>query len=151
MPAILARAGKGSRVVVESTILRKSKWDVDFKGDDIDITNFESSGIDEGTIGIVGLDWNIGGLWDASSNQLADPPGLFPRDNLGAILLYENLTDAIFWNLLTNRVLSSKNGAEVRQAVTFETSGKINGATFYAPGNLAVNASGVGGVAINSY
>lgn len=132
------RAAKGSRVIVESTTLNKSKWDLDIHGDDLDTTNFECGGIDQGTIGIIGIDWTIGGNWDSSANNYADPPGLFPRDNLGAVVLYENVADAIFWNLTpTNRVLSSKNGAEVRGLVTLEASGKINGSGYSAPTGTA--------------
>lgn len=136
------RAAKGSRVVVESSILNKSKWDVDLKGDDIDTTNFESEGIDQGTCGILSIDWNIGGLWDAAVNDLDDPPGLFPRDDLGEVDLYTNVLDATFWALPQNRVLSSKNGAEVRQAVTFDTSGKLNGSGAEAPGAIPLTDMG---------
>lgn len=129
-------AGKNSRVSVEDVILNKSKWDLDIHGDDIDTTNFECGGVDQGLIGITGIDWNIGGLWDGGDNNLSDPPGLYPRDDLGTVLLYENLTGDTFWELPNNRVLSSKNGAEVRQAVTFESSGKINGGPFYMPGDI---------------
>lgn len=134
MPVGLFRAGKNSRVIVEDAILNKSKWHTDIHGDDIDDTNFESGGVDQGLIGITGVSWDIGGLWDAGANNFEDPPGLYPRDNLGAINLYENLSDNVFWDLPINRVLSSKNGAEVRQAVTFESSGKLNGGPFFLPG-----------------
>lgn len=128
------RAGKGSRVQVESTNLTKSKWDIDYHGDDLDTTNFESLGFDQGTIGVIGIDFSFGGNWDAQANNLTDPPGLFPRDNLGTVNLYENQTDNIFWNLTpTNRILSSKNGAEVRGLVTFESNGKTNGSGFVLP------------------
>ena len=134
MPNGLFRAGKNSRVTVESTNLTKSKWDLTLRGDDIDTTNFESGGVGQGTIGIADVEWNFGGLWNAAEDDLVDPPGLFPRDNLGAIFFYTNLLDNIFWELPINRVLSSRNGAEVRQGVTFETSGKLNGAPFTLPG-----------------
>lgn len=134
MPNGLFRAGKNSRVQIEAENLNKAKWDVNLHGDDIDTTNFESGGVDQGLIGIVGAEWNVGGLWDASLNNLVDPPGLYPRDNLGTVNLYANLIDDIFWSFPENRVLSSKNGAEVRQAVTFESSGKTNGGPFALPG-----------------
>lgn len=132
----LFRSGKNAYSTVENVVLRKSKWDVDLKGDDLDGTNFDSGGVDEGFIGIVGIDWNLGGLWDSSLDALADPPGLYPRDNLGTVILGINASDAYYWNLPANRVLSSKNGAEVRQAVTFDSSGKINGGPFYMPGDI---------------
>lgn len=125
-------------MIVESTTLNKSKWDLDIRGDDLDTTHFECLGTDQGTIGIVGIDFNIGGNWDSETNNFSDPPGLYPRDNLGAVQLYENVTDAIFWNLTPcNRVLSSKNGAEVRGLVTLESSLKINGSGYSLPTGTA--------------
>lgn len=121
------RAGKNARVSVNGVPLNKAKWEVDLKGDDIDSTNFESGGVDQGLIGIVGIDWSFGGLWDAVEDDLSGPPALYPRDNLLNLNFYENVLDNVFWSLPINRILSSKNGAEVRQAVNFETSGKLNG------------------------
>lgn len=130
------RSGKNSRVIFEGVTLNKSKWDLELKGDDIDTTNFESEGIDQGVIGIVSVDWNIGGLWDSEADSLADPPGLYPRDDADSLLLYVNLADDLNWTLDNNRVLSSKNGAEIKQAVTFDTSGKLQGGPFYMPGDI---------------
>ena len=127
------RAGKGSRVSVESTVLRKSTWEVTLRGDDLDTTTFESSGIDQGTIGIVGIDWTMGANWDAQANNFDDPPGLFPRDNLGTVIFFENVSDNVFWSLPQSRVISSKNGAEVRGLVTFSSEGKLNGPGYAQP------------------
>lgn len=127
------RAAKGSRVSVEATILKKSTWEVTYRGDDLDTTTFESQGFEQGTIGIVGLDWSLGANWDAQQNNLDDPPGLFPRDNLGTVIFFENVSDNVFWNIPVNRVISSKNGAEVRALVTFSSEGKSNGTGIAQP------------------
>lgn len=127
------RAAKGSRASVEGVVLRKSTWEVTYRGDDLDTTTFESAGFDQGTIGIVGIDWSLGANWDAQANNLDDPPGLFPRDNLGPVILFENVSDNVFWNIGQSRVISSKNGAEVRGLVTFSTEGKSNGTGILQP------------------
>lgn len=127
------RAGKGSRVSVLNTALNKSVWDLTIQGDDLDTVTFECGGVDQGEIGITGIDWNMGANWDAGKNNLDSPPGLYPRSDLGLVQFYENLADNVSWSLPNNRVLSSKNGAEARGLVTFNTSGKINGPGFSMP------------------
>lgn len=121
------RAAKGSRITIVGTPMRKSVWDLTLRGDDLDDTTFESSGIEQGTIGIVAIDWSMGTNWDASANNLDSPPGLYPRDDLGDVKFYMNLSDNVFWDLPQNRVLSSKCGAEVKGLVSFSTDGKLNG------------------------
>lgn len=69
----------------------------------------------------------MGSDWDASINSYDSPPGLYPRDDLGAVKLYENLTDNVFHNIAANRVISAENGAEVKQKVSYSASGKSQG------------------------
>lgn len=121
------RAGKNSRVSVNSTTLYMDSWSVTEQGDDLDATTFESGGAEEGIIGIFSVQWSFSGSWDAGRNSYDDPPGLYPRNDLSALRLYENLSDNIGWYFSTARVLSSRNGAQVRQKVTFEASGKNQG------------------------
>lgn len=121
------RAGKNSRVTIASTNLRFANWRVTVRGDDLDTTNFESSGAEQGTIGVTVAEWNTGGDWDAGINPYDAPPGLYPRDDLGAVRFYENVTDNIFHSYLTNRVISAENGAEVKGKVTFSATGKSQG------------------------
>ena len=127
------RAGKGSRTTVEGQNLKKSKWDITYSADDLDTNTFEGNGVDQGEIGILMIDWNLGGNWDAQLNALSDPPGLYPRSDLGDVKFYTSISDNVFWDLPNNRVLSSKNGAEVRGLVTFESSGKIQGSPINLP------------------
>lgn len=127
------RSAKNSRVAVGGTAMKKSTWELTLRGDDLDTTTFESLGIEQGTIGIVGIDWSMGANWDAQANNLDNPPGLYPRDDLGDVKFYTNTVDNVFWDLPQSRVLSSKNGAEVRGLVTFSTDGKLNGAGYSNP------------------
>ncbi len=134
-------AGKGSRAQVEATNLRKTDWNVDYKTDKIDTSNFEGGGFDQSIVGLYGADWGISGLWDASgSQQLSDPPGLYPRYDLGDVKLYLNVTAALFWEFTQNTVTSAKNSTQVRDAVKFEAAACANGA-FSVTG-----AGGSGGV-----
>jgi hypothetical protein len=121
------RAGKLARVQVNGLPLQYGTANVDMKTDDLDTTNFESEGYDQGTIGIVGCDIDFGGLFDAHRNPYDDPPGVYPRDDLGNVEIIENLFDNLGWIFPFMRVLSSKNGMLVRDRVTHECSGKSNG------------------------
>lgn len=121
------RAAKNSRVSVAATNLNFASWKTTTKGDDLDTTNFESAGHEQGTIGVDVIEWTMGGDWDAGRNSFDSPPGLYPRDDLGAVKFYENVTDNIFFNIATNRVISAENGAEVRGKVTFSATGKSQG------------------------
>lgn len=109
-----------------------ARWDVTFRGDNLDTVNFQSGGYDEGIIGIAGCEWSSGGDWDAGRNAYDAPPGFYPRDDLAALLLYANVTDNVGWNFPYARVLSSTNGAEVRGKVSFQASGMSQG-TFTRP------------------
>jgi hypothetical protein len=99
----------------------------------LDTTHFESQGIEEGLIGIIGADWSLRGNWDATQNPLADPPGLFPRDNGTNMSLITNIVDADayvfpFWRCLNSKITTTANGL-----VTFDADGKNQG-PFNDPG-----------------
>ena len=120
-------AGKNSRVIVAGVVLRMASWKATWHGDDLDTTNFESAGTDQGAIGVIGTDWNIGGDWNSAQNFYTAPPGLYPRDDLGQLFLYERFSDPIYHSLAYNRVISAENGSEVRGKVSFSATGKANG------------------------
>jgi hypothetical protein len=121
------RAGKNSRINVGATRIVGQRWNVTWKGDDLDTVNFESGGLEEGILGIEGLEWSMAGDWDAGTNPFDDPPGLYPRDDLAGLEFYENVTDNVGWDLTYARVRSATNGAEVRGKVSFEASGMSQG------------------------
>lgn len=130
------RAAKNARVKVGNTNLNMATWDTTLHGDDIDLVHFECGGADQGTVGIIGLDYNLGGNWDAGRNAYDSPPGLYPRDDLASLAFYENVADNVFFSVPIARVLSARNGAQVRQAVTFQASGKSNGTVVYPTGSV---------------
>lgn len=121
------RAGKFSRVQVAAVNLRMANWKATYRGDDLDTTNMESGGTEQGTIGVIVIEWTLGGDWDASINAFDNPPGLYPRDDLGTIRFFENVADNVGYLIPASRVLSAENGAEVKQKVTFSASGKSQG------------------------
>lgn len=132
------RSGKNSRVVVGGTTLNQSRFDVTLNGDDLDTTNFESGGYGEGILGIQECDASFGGDWDAGDNPIdanGDPPGLYPRDDLADLQLYQNVTDATYWDFGYFRIRSARNGSEVRGKVSFECSGKSQGIFVLPTGN----------------
>jgi hypothetical protein len=129
MPVGHMRAGKNGRVQVAGTNLRNANWRANWKGDDLDTTNFEAL-TEQGLTGVLVCEWQTGGPWDAQQNNFDSPPGLYPRDDLGAVKFFEAVSDNVLHNLAANRVLSSENSAEVRGLVQFNASGKSNGVSF---------------------
>jgi hypothetical protein len=131
------RAGKNSRTQVGGVNLRNNTWRTTYRADDLDTTNFESGGHEQGTIGVDVIEWSMGGDWDAQQNAYDNPPGLYPRDDLGSVKCYENVSDNVLASIPNNRVLSAENGAEVRGKVSFSANGKSQGGGFALPtGNI---------------
>lgn len=130
------RAAKTSRVAVGVQNLTFASWEVNLTGDDYDTVNFESFNLagfgggqsfGEGILGPVEGDIKFGGDWDAGVAAFANPPGLYPRDDLAAVAFYTSRLDAVSWAFPYIRVRSSVNGGEVRGKVTFNCSGKSQG------------------------
>lgn len=128
-------SGKGSGALIEGTFVRKSDWDLDSSGDDIDTTTFESLGFDQGLVGIIAGPWTIKGGFDASINDFDDPPGFFPRDDMGAVKLYLSKSFNSFHSMPANRVLSAKTASTVKGMVTIDASCKTNGIYALASGS----------------
>ncbi len=138
------RAGKLSRVLVLGTPLVYSSWTVTLSSPDLPTTNFESfnsggfnafSGgqtFGEGLHGQVDAAVRFGGDWDAGTNPLDNPPGLFVRDNLKTLVLQINRFDATGWAFPWSRIRSSECGTAVGALVTFSCSGHSQG-PFSAP------------------
>jgi hypothetical protein len=124
-------SGKNSAVEVNNVFLNFAKFDVTYKGDDQDTTNFQSQGYGEAILGLQQCDISFGGLWDASpNNPFGNPPGLYPRDDLSAVLLYPSYIPAlqgVYWDFPYMRVRSAHNSAEVKSAVAFDVSGMSQG------------------------
>lgn len=127
------RAGKNSRVQVNGTNMTSTRWSTTLRADDLDTTNFENVSInlqgaqavaESGLIGVQGLDWEIGTLWDAGQNPMSDPPGLYMRDDGANMKLFTNVADNKYWYLPTWRCFNSRSETTARGLVMFSASGK---------------------------
>lgn len=121
------RAGKGGRTTVSSTTMTNSEWSCTHQGDNLDTTNFESNGFQEGIIGIQRLDWSVKATWNAAQNPMDDPPGLYPRDDGSSMYLYTNRTDAKSFSMPLFRCVSSTIRATATAKVEFDSSGSSQG------------------------
>src|SRR5207245_842242 len=99
------RAAKGSRLAVGGVPLNFGQYNWDRKGDDLDTTNFESGGDDQGTIGILGMDFSGGGLFDQGQIPVKTIPGIFPRADLANIQFFTNVGDNNFCTVPLARIL----------------------------------------------
>lgn len=138
------RSGKASRLTVAGVNLNVKNMSVSQHADDLDTTNFEAAGYDNGTNGVTGVDWDFDGDWDAGRNFYDSPPGIYPRDDLGvnrngvgsATLLYPNVADNNPTTIPTSRVISSKNTMPVRGLVGFQATCKSNGQFTMSTGSV---------------
>ena len=126
------RAGYAGSCSVDGSEFAMQEWSTTWRGADLDTTNFESNGYEEGLIGVQGVDWTVNGDWDASQNPLEDPPGLYPRVAGEAMILTTNTTDAQNWDFPQFRVHSSQLSVRTSGKVSINASGKNNG-TFTPP------------------
>lgn len=138
------RAGKLSRVLVNIVPLSYSSWTVGLASQDLSTVNFESfntagfnafsggQSFGEGLHASVEAAIKFGGDWDAGTNPLDNPPGLYVRDDLFGLALEVNRFDATAWNFDYSRIRSAENGTAVGGLVTFSCSGMSQG-PFTAP------------------
>lgn len=135
------RSGKNSRIVINGSTLAMARWNVQMRGDDLPTENFESGGLNEGILGFIGMEYSIAGDWDANllPFDTASPPGLYPRDDMGPMSIYENVADGTSYDFLYARVRSATNGAEAKGKVSFDASGMSNG-DVTLPGGTTLSA-----------
>ena len=112
-----AYPGKLAEVTVDQASLYGTDANVEEHGDDIDGTNFQSNGLDVGTVGPTGLTYDIKGNWQ---NQ-GDPPGASVRPDLPGVTITPG------GSMPTARVLSSKISVPIRGKVEYNFSGKSQG------------------------
>lgn len=138
------RATKTSRVLVGTQALTFASWSATVRGEDIDTINFESYNIvqghtyDEGILGMLGCDIAFGGDWDAGTNPLGSPPGLYPRDDLANLYFYTSRLDVIFWTFAYARLRGAVNSAAdpSRGKVVFNCTGKNQGVFLWPTGSV---------------
>lgn len=136
------RAGKASRITIGADSLTFSSYEVNLTIEDYPTPNFESyvaandTTYDEGVSGPLSADIRFGGDWDAGTNPLDEPPGLYPRDDLEDVQFFTNRTDAVNWDFSYIRLRSCTNGSDVRGKVTFNCSGKNQGPFTFPTGSV---------------
>ena len=151
MPAILStgaqRAAKLSRISVGGMNLAMASWEATMTGADLPTVNFESYNavqaetFDEGLMGVVSCNGRYGGAWDAGgggaggSKFTADPPGLYPRDNLATVLFYVSRAgfDGTAWNFPYQRIRGVGISAAVEGLVLFNVTDFKNQGRFVYP------------------
>jgi hypothetical protein len=127
------RAGKTSRILVQTSPLAYASWKVDVKTTPLDTMNFESYNVEadesfgEGLHDGVECDISGGGDWDAHNAAYDDVPGLYVRDDLAGLYFFTSRIDNVFWDFAYARITASSNGAEVKGKVTFTFAGISQG------------------------
>ena len=74
-------AGMKSRAAFNGTNVTMADWSGTYKGNDIEVTNFESNNFMESIIGIQSFDWSVSGIWNSNQNPKQNPPTLYPTDS----------------------------------------------------------------------
>lgn len=126
------RAGKTSRAQCNAQDMTMASWTATYDGMDLDVTNFESAGFEEGIIGVKSLQWTVSGRWNASQNPNADPPGLFPTDAGLNLKLYVSTNDNTAYLMPVFRCFKGTAKTSAKDAVDFEADGHSQG-TFSVP------------------
>lgn len=122
MPTFLS--GKTGSVVVNGATLAATRWSTTLSADELDTSNFEGNGKKSYLIGLQGLAWTIGTLWDAAQDWFDDPPGLFMRDDGTNMKLYTKLSTNKFWSMPTWMCSNSAMEETVSGLVSITASGK---------------------------
>jgi hypothetical protein len=121
------------------------KWTVNFTGDKLDTSNFESGGFYTYISGLIKLDITIELDWDAQAAGAgggnpfdAGGPILVPGTTVPALKLYLNKGQGAdpFWNVASFVVESANSVADVKGVVTLTITGSATG-TFVAPTGAA--------------
>jgi len=138
----IQRAAKTSKVLVSTQPLTFASYEASLTGDDLQTVNFQSydnarqETFDEGIMGVLYCAVRFGGDWDAGTNPLDDPPGLFPRDDLPHVQFFTDFLDAVDWDFPLIRVRTATNGGTVKDKVTFDVDGKNQGPFDHPAGSV---------------
>lgn len=140
------RAGKLSRVLIGVTqpiALAFSSWTLRTEVVNLPTTNFQSYNAaanqtyTEQILGPIGMGIDYGGDWDAGTNPIGTPPGLYPRDDLQGVSLYTSVLDNIFWFFPWEAIRTVNAGSDTVGKVTFTTSGLSQGPFTQPTGSVA--------------
>lgn len=133
MAAISARK---ARVTIGGTNLLATKWTVEIKSDEIDVTNFESGGFADYMTTYVDAMVTVDAFYDPANNPHGDPPNILTGNILEDVELWTKTTivaENFSFPLLL--VLSCTVDAAVRDAVRISFTGRNKGPFVY-PGSI---------------
>lgn len=133
---IKARAGFLGRVKATGVNLKLNKWSVTPRSEDIDTTNFESGGYEEGIGGVVGADVTFEGLWDAGQNPYDNPPLLVPGTIITNVYLYINKNETQFFLFPSLRIIQAPVNVDVPGKSTYSITAKSDGSFTFPSGSV---------------
>jgi len=125
-------SAKNAQVRFGNYVFTAKKWQVNPKGDALEITNFEGGGFADWIGGVIECDFTIDADWDSASDPFANPPNIVVTSILSTIKLYTNLVGSAFWSFPSALVTDTPFSADVRQTESFSCTCKAKG-TFQYP------------------
>jgi len=132
---------KNARVEVGTpfSTLEATKWTVEARADEIDVTNFESGGYTDYLTSYIDANGTVDAFWDKSTNvPFADPPLVLPGNQLAVRLhLHKNTVDA-YYDFPVAIILSSSVDAAVRDVIRYNFTFRNKGYFVY-PGATLFN------------
>ena len=127
-------SGKQSKCLINSKIYIANKWTVKFKGDKLDVSNFEGSGVYAYISGMKGVDVTIEADWDNTAGGAAggnpfDSGGIYvvPGTTVATLVIYTSLSGS-YWSITSFVVEDVTTTADVKGKVSFTMTGSGTGA-----------------------
>jgi hypothetical protein len=114
-----------------SSDLIATKWTVEVRADEIDITNFESGGFTDYLTSYVDAMGTVDGFWDKANNApFAGPPSILVGDQ-PALTLYMHTENLNYYRFPVVIILSSTTDVSVRDVVRYNFSFRNKGIFYY--------------------
>lgn len=133
-------AGQDGQISIQGNIAFLDEYDIKPSGGDINTYNYESDQLDEGIFGKISCEVTVKGYFDIgyTDGPTGDPLNLMAGRIMGPILIWQSLTDALFFNWPLVRILNVNVHNQVEDRVNFEFSFKSQKIWYY-PGGIAAN------------
>ena len=130
-------SAKNARVNIGAKNLSATKWTVNVKTDELDISNFEtatpgSNLYADYTFGLQEAEVSVDAVWDGNNDPHSDPPNITAGGvltNLKLYLDFVNLTN--FWLFPSFQIFTVSVDADVRGIVKYSFTGKNKGTFSY--------------------
>ena len=130
MPAFSA---KQARVQINGTNVLANKWSCKIKVDELDITNFETSGYADYIGGVIEAEVDCDIQWNSSAHPTSNPPNLVAGATITNLKLYLDLANlhGAFFLFPSFLILDCSAEAEARGILRFTFRGKNKGTFSY--------------------